>query len=481
MSRWFVPLAAVAVTASGCATLAPRGLVAAAPVPPGPAVAARLAPPATAPPVVPPPLPVAAGATLTLGDVVHVALANNPQTRAAYHQALAAAAQLVAKRAAYFPSADLSANWTRQKSSALGGRFDYLQTSYGPTLSLAYLLFDLGGRAADAEEARLALEAADWTHDATIQNVVLEVEKSFVAYLTAKAQAAAAQDTVAHARAALEAATVRHDAGVATIADVLQARTALSQALLDEQQRAGEVMVVRGALATAMGLPATTPYDVGDLPAELPLDRAEATVESLIAQAETARPDLAAARLAAAKAETHVRSVRAQGLPKITLAGSASRSYFDPSLYADYGDSWSARLLVQVPLFTGFEQQANVAKAREEAAAAGAQAESLEQRLILEVWRSYYGLQTAAQLVATSRDLVASAEQSEAVALGRYREGVGTIVDLLAAQAALSRARAAEIGARSSWYLALAQLAHDTGAASPLLEAAVAVERKGER
>ncbi len=407
-----------------------------------------------------------------------MALENNPETRAAFHQARASAAQLQAKRAAYYPSVDLAANVTRQQSSALGGRFEYLQTSYGPTVSLEYLLFDLGGRAADVEEARLALEAACWSHNATVQQVVLEVQRAFIGYLTAKAQLAAAHDTVAHARAALDAATVRRAAGVATVADVLQAQTALSQAVLEEQQLAGEVMVVRGALATAMGLPATTPYDVGELATDLPLEGVAARVEALVADAQAARPDLAAARLAAAKAAVHVQGVRAQGLPRVSASASASRSYFDPSLYTSYGDSWSARVLLTVPLFTGFETRANLERAREEAAAAAAQAASAEQRAILEVWRSYYALRTAEQLVRTSRDLVASAEQSEQVALGRYKEGVGTIVDLLAAQAALSRARAAEITARSGWYLALAQLAHDVGAASPLLDAVV-VEKRG--
>ena len=48
-------------------------------------------------------------------------------------------------------------------------------------------------------------------------------------------------------------------------------------------------------------------------------------------------------------------------------------------------------------------------------------------------------------------------------------------VHLLAAQAALADARAQHIAARASWFFALAQLARDTGTASPTLKAAVAV------
>jgi len=84
-------------------------------------------------------------------------------------------------------------------------------------------------------------------------------------------------------------------------------------------------------------------------------------------------------------------------------------------------------------------------------------------------------LQTAAQLVKTSRDLLASAEQTERVAFGRYKEGVGTIIDLLVAQSALANARSQEIQARAEWLAALAQLAHDTGMASPVLSAKVSI------
>jgi outer membrane protein TolC len=420
------------------------------------------------------------GATFTLADVVDIALRNNPVTRTAWLEALSAAAELGSTRSAYYPRLDLTIDATRTQQSALGGQFDFLQTSYGPTVDLSWLVLDLGGRAADAEDARLGLLAADWTHNAVVQNVILAVQQTFVAYLNAKAQLEAARTNVAQAQTALDAAEARHDAGLATIAEVLQAKTALSQEQLAVDRLSGSVLALRGALATAMGLPASTPYDVGNLPSELPLSLATATVEELIEEARAARPDLAAARLEAEQAAARIRSARAQGLPVLALGASASRIYYDPSTYADYGDSWSARLMLGVPLFTGFETKYNTEKAKQDAAASASRADTLEQQVILEVWTSYYGLKTATQLVSTTRDLLASAEQSERVAMGRYREGVGTILDLLAAQSALADGRAEEILARSSWFYALAQLAHDVGIASPTLQATVAVIEQKE-
>ena len=452
------------------------------PLPPSPSEPAPLTPPPPPPPRVVniPDRILQPGATLTLAEILDLALRNNPVTRLSYLQARAAAAQLGAKRAPYLPSVDLTATASRA-ATASSTQDGTPTTSYGPALTLSYLLFDLGGRAANAEDARQALLAADWSHNAAIQNVVLAVQQTLVQYLGIKAQLAAAHANVLQAKTALEAATVRHDAGVATIAEVLQARTALSQAELVETTLAGQALVTRGALATAMGLPANTPYDVGTLPAEVPLDRASEAVEALIERARAERPDLLAARALAAKAAAHVTAVRSEGLPTVSLSAGANRYAFDVGNPGDpvERDSWSARLLLSYPLFTGFANRFNLEKAKEEKALAEAQVTSLEQQATLQVWSSATALTTAAQLVRTSRDLLASAEQSEKVALGRYREGVGTILDLLNAQAALANARAAEIQARAVWFSALAQLSRDTGSSEATLQTtAITVEKR---
>jgi outer membrane protein TolC len=53
------------------------------------------------------------------------------------------------------------------------------------------------------------------------------------------------------------------------------------------------------------------------------------------------------------------------------------------------------------------------------------------------------------------------------VALGRYKEGVGSILDLLAAESVLESARVQLVQATSDWFLALVQFTHDTGVLEP--------------
>jgi outer membrane protein TolC len=447
-------------------------------VPPSPAIAAELPPPEI-PPRAQPSVPaefLQPGTVFTLAQVVDVALRTSPITRQAWLQARSAAAQAEAKRAAYYPALDLSASAARGEQSPDGRAVSPLST-WGPSATLSYLLLDFGGRSANAADARHALLAADWSHEATIQSVVLAVQETYFGYQNAKAQTAAAQAAARQAETALAVAKGRHDAGVATIADVLQARTALSQARFNLAGAEGQVLTLRGALATAMGLPADLPFDVGSLPGEPPLDAATTEVEPLISQALGRRPDLNASREQAAKAAARVRSVRSEGLPALALSASASRNFYHPQLFDRYHDNWSARALVTYPLFSGFSNTYNLQKAREDEGASRAQTEAIEQQVILQVWTAYYRLRTAAEQVRAARDLLASAEQSEQVALGRYKEGVGTILDLLTAESALARAHAQEIQARADFFIAAARLAQSVGAAT-VADTAVVTEKR---
>src|SRR6476646_3163811 len=146
------------------------------------------------------------GTTLTLGQLVDVALLNNPVTRESWHTARAAAAEVGSRRATYFPFVEADGVIERQKSAAVGGQFTFLQTTYGPAVAASWLLFDFGAREADVQEATRDLYAADWAHNAAIQNVVLNVAQEYYRYLNAKAQVVAREASLEEARRNLAAA-----------------------------------------------------------------------------------------------------------------------------------------------------------------------------------------------------------------------------------------------------------------------------------
>jgi len=469
-------LAAAVLLGVGCSTITEKTVREA--VSPGPqqpwtppsARAAMPPPPAEKTAPVVPEEYLKPGTTLSLAQLVDVGLRANPQTREAWAFARAAAANVGAKRSLYFPTFEIDGFLEREKQPAGNGPglFSFLQTTYGPSVAASWLLFDFGGRQADVEEATRDLYAADWTHNAAIQDVVLRIAQAYYQYLNAKALVLARQANLDEAKRSLDAAEERHRAGVATIADVLQARTSVSQAELDLQDTQGQVQIIRGALATAVGVPANLPVDVGDLPEQLPLDMVKKNVDELIARAVADRPDLAASRFTALAAESKIRSVRSEGLPRLEAVATGNRTfYYTPGAPDPFTTNYAGLLTLRIPVFTGFDVEYRTQKAREEAEAAKATSEVVEDRVILDVWSSYYAMRTATQRVETTRALLTSARQSAEVADGRYKAGVGSILDLLTTQASLAAARAEEVQARSLWFLAVAELAHATGALVP--------------
>lgn len=404
--------------------------------------------------------------SLTLDEVVDVALRNSPVTRISWAQARAAAATLGSANGRYLPTISAEVNGGPARAiSANPARLPANRTTIVPTVSLQYLLFDFGARGGASSAAREALYAADFAHNAAVQTVILETQQAYFAYQSARGVLAGALATVETAKGNLAAAERRHEVGVATIADVLQARTALAQAELAAQSNEGTMEAARATLALAMGVQPTLPFEVVPDTTKPPLQALAESVDSLIARAERDRPDLAAARALVRQGEAQVRIARSAVLPSLTMGSTAGRNFSNAT--ALEGQTYALTFGVQIPIFSGMARQYDIVAARENAAATAARAESARLQAAAQVYTSYHVLRTAAQRVTTSVELLASATQSEQVARGRYAEGVGNILDVLTAQGALADARAQSVQARWAWYAAVAQLARDAGALAP--------------
>lgn len=401
---------------------------------------------------------------LTIVDVVDIALRNNPATRASWSQARAAAFTFGSERGLYFPTINATTTLGRSQTPATTTRPAGKTTQYGPSVSLNYLLLDFGGRSGSIERARQQLFAANLAHNATIQNVVLQAEVAYFTYMATSSLLAAERSAIAEAQASLNAATQRNRVGLATIADVLQAKTALSQEQLNLETTQGNLQAARGGLAAALGLPANLPFELEPATGPIPVRSLALSVDTVINEALRNRPDLQAARAQAEAAAQSVRVAKSAELPSLSLNSNAGRTFSNPRVFA--GPSYNVQLGLSIPIFNGFSHQYDVAAARAQADAIAALADQTRQQVVTEVFVSYYALQTAQLRVVTADDLLASAQQSAQVAAGRYREGVGSIIDVLTAQTALANARAQQVQARWQWYTSLAQLARDAGVLS---------------
>jgi len=394
-------------------------------------------------------------APLTLADVVELALCNNPQTRSLWSNSRAQAAQVGVSTAAYLPTLSALASVSENQSKT-GSQPQVNVNSQTANLSVNYLLYDFGGRSSTLENARQILIAANATRDATLQSNFLNAVQAYYVLLSARASVQSFQTDEVKAQESLAAALARYQAGVATPVDRLQAQTTLSQARLNRIRGEGEASNAQGTLANIMGFDASQPFTLQAVTEETPDPVIEQDIGKLIAAARQKRPDLAAAESQIKAAEAQLQATKASGMPTISVGAMASVT--NPDFQAN-----NIGITLSVPLFSGFKTtyQARAAEAQVEGRLA--ERDRLANQIALDVWKAYQGMLTNSQALRSADDLVLAATQSEKMILGRYKAGVGNILDTLAAQSALANARQQRVAALYNFLFSRFALAQAIG------------------
>lgn len=415
------------------------------------------------------------GGALSFPAAVDVALCKNPQTRAAWAAAHEQAAALGSAESAWLPSVSLAGGESRNfgaHADVTGNIMNSGQNTGDATVNLTWTLYDFGARTGKIQSARSLLDAAAATASSTAQQLVRNLVQAYYGVVAGDAGLGAAkitEDVTAHS---LEIARSLRDGGVGTLADVLQAETAHGQALLARIQAEAAAKSAQGTLAVTLGLTAEQGLKLAaeTIPAEVPA--LTARMADLMAEAVRQRPDLKAAQAQRDAAEANITVARAAGRPSIAIGALHN---FTSTTGVPNQNYDQVGITVTWPLFTGFNVSYGVRQAQATLQAQEANVDQVTLNVTLDVWNGYYALDSANQQLTVTAALTKTANDNQDVALGRYKAGVGSIVDVLTAQTAAATARQTRINAELGWKVARAQLALALGrlsSAEPLRDGA---------
>jgi TolC family type I secretion outer membrane protein len=394
---------------------------------------------------------------LSLAEVTDIALQNNPATQIAWQQAKTAAANLGIAKSAYWPQ--LNAGASVQHSNNLFYPSSDTQSTYGPNVSLSYLIYDFGNRANKLRASQYSLIAANLNQNSQIQQIILQTQQAYYQVLGQEAFTTANEKSLAEAQTSLNVSKALRKHGMATIGDVYQAQAALSQAKLNLQQSQGDYQIALGQLATLMGLPVDFKFTLIPLSKIPPIKPTQQQITDLLAEAKTERPDLLAAQATVLASQAQLAATKAAGRPSVQFNATST-----PKLTDDRNiNNANVSLNVSVPLFTGYSQTYQVRQNKAQLDQAQATRDQLFQQVQLQVWQAYYALKTAENNIENTDTLLKSNEQAAKQAAGQYKAGVGTMLNMLTTQSSLATARVESIQARLNWYNALAQLSQAVG------------------
>jgi len=400
---------------------------------------------------------------LSLAAAVDIALCRNPATRSAWASARLQGTELGIADSALLPTLAATGSETRTygtHTDVNGATVSTPQNTRDAALNLTWTLFDFGGTYANIKSNRLLLDAAAYTVNSTSQQTVMGVVQSYYGVVAADAAVIAAKSAEDAYGRSVEIANALQKGGAASLSDVLQAETAYDQAVLARVQYEYSAAAAHGTLSVAIGLPANQALKLDAQPVPAIVPAFTARIADLMAQAERQRPDLAAALAQRDSAEASVTVARALGRPTISFQAGKSGSYTPNVSNQNFAQ---AGIYVTVPIFTGFKVDYEVRHAQAALESSDANVDNVRLQISSSVWNAYYSLDSANQQLAATATLVKTANQDQQVALGRYQAGVGTILEVLTAQAAAATAAQARVSAELTWQTSRGQLAFALG------------------
>lgn len=410
-------------------------------------------------------------ATYTLSELVDIAERNNPDTRLAWENAKARAADLGIAKATLYPTMAAAALATSARYGLLLGSSYYRQTeaTFSPVFLLDYTIFDFGKRSAVISINRNNLLAANFQFNDTHRKLIFQVMQAYYRVLNTQGQLDVAEANLKNAQTVQDAAEARLQNGLATLPDVLEARSATAQADYDLQAAIGATEIAYGNLATALGISPTKQLQMETIQ-KLNIPQAiDETVEASIDKALAQRPDLLdrVALLRAAAAE--VKGAHRAYFPTLGIDSDAGEAriygvqFGSPARYSQTHEIWNARLSLTWTLFDGFAREQRLAKAKADQKEAAAAIDAIRDQVENDVWSAYSTARTALREQRAAAALLAAATESYDAALASYNYGVRTQIDVVSAQRRLAQARTEDVTARTDLLTAMAALAFQTG------------------
>jgi len=408
-------------------------------------------------------------------ELIDLAQHINPETRIAWNQARRAAAGVGLVESEYLPMLVFSVLGGYQheafpapKNVASDGFFRANFEQAFPALKLSWLLLDFGRRKGALDAAKEQLLAANLGFNRKHQEIVFNVQRAFFALATLRGKIAAAQSSVESARAVWESTEDHLQSGLATLPEVALARQQEAQAEFDLHDVLAMERDAQVALAESIGILPTVPIQITDFSA-LPSPAAlEDSVDKVIDRAIERRPDLIAQVAALRAKEAKVREARAAYFPTLslvsnvnTLAGRVQITHSNlPNEWFHAAEpGYGVGLFLQWNIFEGGARRRRVEAAEAERRAAEDEVTALRDKTIRQVWKAYTDVKLAVRRLEVAAALLDASDKSYQATLESYRNGIGTLIDLLAANRELSRARFVDLDAKLQLLTASAALA----------------------
>lgn len=183
-----------------------------------------------------------------------------------------------------------------------------------------------------------------------------------------------------------------------------------------------------------MGNPSLDDFDVSTqlyTPETLDLE----PIKDLIEQAKEDHPRFKALYFSINAAEEKIKTLKRSNYPTISFISDYNNSeQSNQSFSSTQSHQIQAGIQVDIPIFDGFSRKYQIAKAEKDLELKILEREKLEEEISIQIWKNYKEIELTFENIRDLISLKESAEQAYNISQGRYKAGVGNIIEVIYAQ-----------------------------------------------
>lgn len=378
----------------------------------------------------------AAPVELSLDDSIAMALRNNPSIKMADSDREKAGWGVDEAKAGKAPSLEYNFAGTHSKAqSAATGNFS-INDKFSNSFSLNMPLYTGGKVEGSIDKAKLNVKSADLTLDKTKQQIKLDATTGYYSILENKNLVKIAQESVDSLTEHLKNVQAQYQVGTVAKSDVLRSEVELADAQQNLIKAQNSYDLAVSSFDNVVGLPLDSEIVVKD---ELKHQPYAMSLDDSIKYAMDNRPDVAIANIAVDSAKKDIQIAKAGNLP--TVNASASTGWYDDNFPGTDNNNWSLGVAASWSVFDSGLTKSKIRQAEAALDKANQQAKQTIDSVQLDVRNAYLSMKEAEKRIDTTKVAVDKADEDFKIAQVRYGAGVGTNLDVIDAQVALSQAK----------------------------------------
>lgn len=412
---------------------------------------------------------------LSLAKAEESALLHQPTLEQAFGQVEAAEGRVEQARAGYLPQLNGTATYQRTTANFAprpgfvqmgvnvppsGGWSAQMFNFWTFSATATQLIYDFGLTADRWRSANASRDAASWNRRVIENQALLNVRRAFFQGRAQRDLVAVAEDGVRNQEKHLEQSVALVKAGIRPDIDTATVRTALANARVQLVSSQNNYAVSQAQLSQAMGVELAGAFALAD--DELPAIAGEdGPAPPLKARALEARPELANIASQQRAQQLTVDSLRGSYGPSL---GAVANAVETGSALDRLIPNWYLGLTLNWAIFQGGYTHGQVREAKGNLIGLSGQAAALRLQVEVDVEQARLGVQAAKATITAAGEALANARDQLSLAEARYKQGLGSVIELDDAQVAYTTAAAQAVQARFGLASARAQLLAALGA-----------------